>query len=181
VLLNERWLWLGEAISPVDAGVAVYEAYRGSWWLTVGGEMIGPFDDRSILRALRVACTPTIDGCERGPTQLGVNGLTPRRPLRRGPRWRPASEEELPASVTTYVREALEPVSGCCSVSDAMPTARWTSAEAWEGYVDEAPSRVGRLTREWNAHPAGCLLLAPASTLDAGFTVVDLAESHTRG
>jgi hypothetical protein len=173
--LDERWLWLGDTLSARDAGIAVFQAHPGSWWIVTGNEMIGPLDDHSILRAVRVACTPTIDGCERGPTKLGITELSPRRPLRRGPRWREVSEAELPPSITVYDRRGLEPVSGCCTTSDSMPKVTWGSDEGWEAYLEERPARAGLLATTWNAHPRGSLVFSPGSALEVGFTVVDVS------
>jgi hypothetical protein len=177
--LNERWLWLGDTLSVRDAGVAVFRAHPGSWWIVTGDEMIGTLDDQSILRAARVACTPTIDGCERGPTKLGITELSPRHPLRRGPRWREVSEAELPPSITVYDQRGLAPVSGCCTTSDSMPEVTWSGIEGWQAYLEERPACGGVLAATWNAHPRGSLVFSPSSALTLGFTVVDLAIATT--
>ncbi len=159
---NERWIWLGDRVSAVEAGVRIYRAHPGAWWLVVGGEMAGPYDDGSVLRAMRAACTPTMDGCELGPTKPGFAEL-PKIPLQRGPGWSEASEHELPSSATTYSVRALEPVSGCCTTFDTLPRVHW-----------EEPAR-GRLLSDWNAHPAGSLLVPQEpGTPHAGFTVIDV-------
>lgn len=175
--LNEHWLWLGDPATPAEAGLTIFRAYPGSWWIAVVEEMIGPFEDRSILRAVRVACTPTIDGCELGPNEFGVIELSPRQPLQRGPKWQPVSQDELPQSVTEYDHSALEPVSGCCTTSDAIPQVVWRTTDQWEKYTDESPERSGRLASGWNAHPEGSLLFARGQTLEAGFVIVDLPPS----
>lgn len=171
--LNERWLCLGETVSPADAGLTIFRAFPGSWWIASGEVMIGPFDDRTILRAVRVACTPTIDGCERGPTKLGVAELSPRRRLQRGPKWQAIGEGELPTSVTAYDCQSLKPVSGCCTTFDALPKVAWGTADKWEAYFEELPTRGGRLASVWNAHPAGSLVFTREFELKAGFVVVE--------
>lgn len=174
--LNERWLCLGEALSTADAGLSVYLAFPGAWWIAIDREMIGPFGDRSILRAVRIACTPTIDGCELGPRKLGVNDLSPRRPLARGPRWRQIFDDQLPSSVTRYDRHGLEPISGCSTIFDAMPNVSWGTVDGWERYLDQRPVRGGSLVSDWNAHPAGSLLFTREPALDGGFTIVEFGS-----
>ena len=96
--LDTRWLYLGDTLRASDAGVVVYRAFPGAWFLRHGDENIGPFGDGTILRALRVGCTPTIDGCEKGPHKLSVTDLlAPRRRASPGPRWRESDEAALPA------------------------------------------------------------------------------------
>lgn len=172
--LNERWLWLGDKISSTDAGLAIFRAYPGTWWLVNADEMIGPFADQSILRAVRIACTPTIDGCECGPAKLGVKDLLPRRPLEKGPRWLPVHEDKLPPSVTRYDLESLKPVSGCRTTFATLPKVRWEAPSGWEFYIEELPKRGGLLTADWNAHPAGSLLFTQELALESGFTIVDI-------
>ncbi|MCC6751704.1 MAG: hypothetical protein IT371_28890 [Deltaproteobacteria bacterium] len=172
--LDERWLWLGEAVSARDAGVTIFQAHPGAWWIAVAAEMIGPFGDRCILRAVRVACSPTIDGCERGPAKLGVSELVPRQPLRRGPAWQEHPEAQLPPSVTTYDRRALDPVVGCCTTDDAPPKVTWGEAGGWDEYLDARPARGGALAAGWNAHPPGALIYALGMVLESGFVIVDL-------
>jgi hypothetical protein len=176
--LNQRWPCLGETLSTADAGLSVFAAFPGAWWIAIDQEMIGPFDDRSILRAVRLACTPTIDGCELGPRRLGVRHLSPRCPLARGPRWRRVLDDPLPPGVTRYDRHGLEPISACCTVFDAMPNASWGTVDGWERYVNQRPVRGGRLVSEWNAHPAGSLLFTREPALDGGFTIVEFASGN---
>lgn len=178
MLLNERWLWLGETGSADECGITVFRAHPGAWWIVADGEMIGQLDDRSVLRALRIACTPAIDGCERGPTKLGVADLAPRRPFHRGQHWQSVGENDLPPSVTTYDSKALEPVTGCCTTFDAMPEVAWTSIEGWDAFLEERPARGGRLSAGWNAHPAGCLVFVHGVELESGFVVVDVPEDE---
>ncbi len=33
VRLNERRLWLGAPVSPDEAGLTIFRAYPGSWWI----------------------------------------------------------------------------------------------------------------------------------------------------
>lgn len=154
--------------------MVLYRAFPNQWWLAHGGFGIGPFDDRTILRASRVACTPTIDGCELVSTKLGVTELSPRRKLERGRRWQELDPTELPASVTAYEREGLEPVSGCCTTFDAMPKVAWCPIDDWQVYLDAPPARSGRLRNGWNAHPAGSIVFAATSWLEDGLVIVDL-------
>ena len=172
--LNDRWIWLGERHPLEETGVAIFRLYPGCWQLAYGSEALGPFEDRSILRAARIACTPCIDGCELGPSQLGIRELSsPRRPLRRGPHWQQFVEGDLPQSVTLYDKAALEPVRGCCTTFEAMPKVVWQSIDGWESYVDSEPVRGGQLRSAWNAHPPGSLLLG-GNELAVGFAIVDL-------
>jgi len=161
-------------VSWADASVTVYRAYPGCWWVTVDGEMLGPFEDRNILRAVRIACTPTIDGCELGPTKLGLVDLAPRRALKRGAKWQQTREDELPPSVTSYDGDALVPVAGCCTVSEDMPKVTWGSLEGWQEHLDARPERAGHLAAAWNAHPKGSLLFTSEPSLEDGFVVTDL-------
>lgn len=170
--LDSRWLYLGDPVSATEAAVTVYRAFPGAWFLHHDGESIGPFEDRTILRALRVACTPTIDGCELGPHKLAVTELAPRRTATPGPRWVAVTERDLPPSVTAYDHAALEPVEGCCSTFDQMPTIIPDDSLAWEDFMSSRPAVTGRLGAAWNAHPAGSLVFAHEEGL--GLVVVDL-------
>lgn len=178
--LAERWPCTGDTMPAIECGIAAYRAHPDAWWIVVEHEMIGPFDARSILRAVRVACTPIPDGCERFGSILAVSEFRPRRPLRKGPRWRAFDENELPISVTVYDRAALAPVSGCVTTFDALPQVAWDASNHWQPFLDQRPARGGRLTKAWNAHPAGSLLFAEASGLGAGFTIVDAPGVGTR-
>jgi hypothetical protein len=173
---NERWIWLGDTRSAADAGVDVFRAYPGCWFIAYGAEAFGPFDDRLILRATRMACTPCIDGCELGPSQLGARNLSPRRRLQRERSWQVVAEQDLPPSVTAYDRGALEPIKGCCTTFDAMPDVVWGDREGWETYVDDEPDRGGTLRLAWNAHPAGSLVFAKRLPTE-GLVVVDRAQA----
>lgn len=157
-----------------EAGVVVYRAFHGQWWVAQEGSMIGPFGDAAILRASRVACTPTIDGCELGPYQLGIREMSPKVPLRRGPRWQEVSLAQLPPSLTRYDRERLEPVSGCCTRFEAMPEVGWDSVDDWPSRLDPLSGRSGRLRTSWNAHPEGSIIVAPTQTLAEALVIVDL-------
>ncbi len=177
--LNEHWLWLGPRVALSEAGVTVFRAFPGAWWIADGDEMLGAFDDRSILRAVRVACTPTIDGCEKGPHKFGIAELSSRRPLRRGPKWQIVAEADLPDSVTEYDRSALEPVRGCCTVSEAVPKIAESPISAWDQYIAQCPTSGGKLAATWNAHPKGSPVFLRGHSLDTGFVVVDLPPSET--
>ena len=107
-----------------------------------------------------MACTPCIDGCELGPSQLGVRGLSPRRPFRRERSWQALAETDLPPSVTAYDHDALEPIKGCCTTFDAMPDVAWGNQSGWQTYLDDEPGRGGLLRSAWNAHPVGSLVFA---------------------
>jgi hypothetical protein len=172
--LDSRWLYLGDTLSAADAAVVVYRAFPGAWFLQHEADTIGPFEDREILRAVRVACTPTIDGCELGSHKLAVSELAPRRRARPGPRWVAVAERDLPPAVTTYDHAALEPVSGCCSTFERLATILPDGSLAWEDFVRSRPAATGRLRSAWNAHPAGSLLFAPSDALELGLTIVDL-------
>jgi hypothetical protein len=174
VRIDERWLWLGDTLASADAGITILRAYPGAYWIVVGQEMLGAYDDNVILRTVRVACTPTIDGCELGPWKLGIADLGPRRRLNRNPTWVPVREDELPPSTTAYDRERLEPISGCCTRDGSMPKIGWGPIDDWQAYVESAPAHAGRLLARWNAHPAGSLVFADSTALAEGFTIIDL-------
>ena len=170
--LNERWIWLGERVPPAELGLRIYLAHPGCWWLVTGNEMSGPFDDRSVLRAVRAACTPTLDGCELGPTRPGLAAL-PKQPVRKGPGWTEVSERAVPSSVTVYSAHALQPVTGCCTTFESLPKVSWDESLQPQVY-GLAPARSGRLLADWNAHPTGLLLFAmDEERLDKGFAIVD--------
>jgi hypothetical protein len=172
--LNERWIWVGDTTSANDASVIVYADFPGHWWLAMGLEMAGPFDDSSILRALRVGCTPVIDGCEKGPAKSGFLELEKRRPLKRRPRQHERAEEELPPSITVYDEEGLKPAVGCCTTFKAPPRVIWGTREGWEAFLESEPAYAGVLERTWNAHPKGSLVFCNEKTTLADLTVVDL-------
>lgn len=172
--IDERWLWLGPTLSLEEAGVQVQRAFRDQWWLTHGELVAGPFEDATILRASRVACTPTIDGCELGPHTLGIRSMSSTRTLRRGPRWQELGRAQLPASLTRYDRERLGPVSGCCTSFEAMPEVAWGPIDDWPSPLAPQPGRHGRLRASWNAHPAGSIVVAPGPTLAEALVIVDI-------
>jgi hypothetical protein len=174
MLLNERWIWIGEPLPFAESGITIFRLYPGSWMLAYGSEALGPFDDRTILRATRIACTPCIDGCELGPPQAGVRALScARRPLRREARWREILLGELPVSVTVYDSVALEPVRGCCTTFAAMPKVGTNADDTWQAHMGSTTARGHHLLATWNAHPAGSVIVAEGD-LEAGFAVVDL-------
>jgi hypothetical protein len=173
MLLNERWIYLGDPVSFEEAGVAIFRLHGGSWMLAAKSEALGPFDDGSILRAARVAVTPCIDGCELGPSQLGVRSLScARRPLRRGRGWQEVAVSELPVGVTNYECSVVEPVRGCCTTFAAMPKMASTDDDRWKAHLERPAARGATLLATWNAHPEGSVIVA-ANGFDAGFTVVD--------
>jgi hypothetical protein len=180
VRLNERWIWVGDTTSPDDASIVVYADFPGQWWLTRGSEMAGPFDDVCILRALRVACTPVIDGCEKGPGKSGFLELENRRLLKPRPKQYERAEDELPPSITVYDEEGLEPAIGCCTTFDAPPRVTWGTTEGWESFLDSKPAYAGVLKTAWNAHPNGSLVFCNDKTTFAGLTVVDLPKPTSR-
>jgi hypothetical protein len=169
VHLDERWPWVRDTISAVELGIDIHREHPKAWWIVVGAEMFGPFDDRAILRAVRIACTPMIDGCSRGPTTFGLYDLEPRRPLRRAPSWQPVRQDELPPSVTTYGPAAVAPPN-----DDVLPRVDWSAGEDWTPYLAEAPGCAGRLATRWNVHPAGSLVFSDTPELAGGLVVVDL-------
>jgi len=173
--LNERWLWLGDTLPLAESGVTLFRAYPGAWWLSFGSAMVGTFDARTVLRAVRVACTPTIDGCEHGPHKLAVHDLSPRRTVPRRKSWSVVTEPDLPPSITFYDREGLEPISGCKTTFDAFPRVEWEPIAAPAAYAEELTGESGRLLGTWNVHPRGSLIFTsdPAS-LESGFAIVDL-------
>jgi hypothetical protein len=176
VRLNERWIWVGDTASAKDAGVVVFADFPGQWWLARGAEMVGPLDDRCVLRALRVACTPVIDGCELGPGKSGFLELEKRRPLKARPRHYERAENELPPSVTIYDEEGLEPAIGCCTKFDAPPSVVWGTTGNWESFLESEPAHAGVLEKSWNAHPKGSLVFCDDKTTFAGLAVVDLSH-----
>ena len=174
MLLNKRWIWLDELTCSDELDFAIFRLYPGSWMLAYAQESLGPFDTRQILRAARMACTPCIDGCELGPSQLGARALScARRPLQRKPSWQKVTIRELPVSVTIYERSALDPLRGCCTTFASMPNVAWTNEGPWKVHAELPTARGGNLLAPWNAHPAGSVVVADAD-LVAGFTVVDL-------
>ena len=138
--------------------------------------MAGPFDDRCVLRALRVACTPVVDGCERGPAKSGFLELENRRPLKRRPKSYERAESELPPSVTTYDKEDLKPVTGCCTTFDEAPGVAWGTPVGWESFLGSERADGGILVRTWNAHPARSLVFCSDKASFAGLAIVDLAR-----
>jgi hypothetical protein len=177
VRLNQRWIWVGDTTSALDAGVVIYADFPGQWWLAQVSEMAGPFDDRCVLRALRVTCTPVIDGCEKGPAKSGFLELENRRPLKARPKRYERSESVLPPSVTVYDEAGLEPAVGCCTTFDAPPRVVWRTPVGWESLLDREPACGGVLESAWNAHPKGSLVYREDKKTLAGLTVVDLARS----
>jgi len=175
---DERWLWLDDTLPPTDASVTIWRSYPGCYFISHGSMMSGPYDDGTVLRAVRVACTPTIDGCEKGPHRLGFAALEDLRPIERGPKWQQVTIDDLPASTTRYDADSLEPVSGCCTADDSQPRVDWQRTEdgaAWR----EVDHRIqGVLTRGWNAHPRGSVVLANDESLTDGFAIVDVANDR---
>ena len=172
---DERWLWLDDTLPPTDAFVTIWRAYPGCYFISHGSMMSGPYDDGAVLRAVRVACTPTIDACEKGPHRLGFAALEDLRPIERGPNWQEVAIDDLPASTSLYGRDSLEPVSGCCTTDDSRPTVEWQHG----GASTEVDHRIkGVLTRSWNAHPHGSVVLANDENLTDGFAIVDVADDR---
>lgn len=128
--------------------------------------MAGPYDKDTVRRAVAMACTPTIDGCENGPHRLGFAAFDNLQQRERGPGWQEVTLEELPPSTTLYAAAALEPIRGCCTVDEAIPVVDWSGAF-------EEQRWVGRLKNVWNAHPKGSLILSRHKTLEDRFSVVD--------
>ncbi len=172
--LNERWIWVDETTSAKEAGVVVYMDFPGQWWLARHAEMAGPYDDRCILRALRVACTPVIQGCERGPPKSGFLELEKRRPLKPRPKHFERAEADLPASVTLYDEEGFKPIAGCCTKFDAPPSVAWRATEGWESFLESEPACAGDLKGTWNAHPKGSVVFCDDKKTFTGLTIVDL-------
>jgi hypothetical protein len=172
--LNERWIWKGDTLRAEEVGVEVYSAYPGSWWIVYDEKMWGPYGDNNILRAVRVSCTPTIDGCELSPPQWGIDAMAPGKPLAKGKRWQQISVHELPPSITKYTRDSLEPVEGCCSRFDSMPRVNWIELTHWKKFIKDRPEREGILDVEWNAHPENAYIFAHGSTLDEGFVIGEM-------
>ena len=142
--------------------------------------MAGPFDDACILRALRIACTPVIDGCEKGPGKSGFVELEKRRPLKPRPKQYERAEDELPPSITAYDEAGLEPAMGCCTTFDAPPRVTWGTTEGWQSFLDSEPAHAGVLRTAWNAHPSGSLVFCNDETTFEGLTVVDLPARTSR-
>ena len=172
--LNERWIWVGDTSSPADAGITIYVDFPGQWWLARGGELAGPFEDSQILRALRVACTPVMDGCEKGPGKSGFLELAGRRALKPRPRQSARGADDLPPSISIYDQAGLEPVSGCCTRFDSAPPVVWGAMEGWEAFRDQKPAYAGLLSSPWNAHPQGSPVYCEDKTTFSGLTIVDL-------
>ncbi len=142
--LDRLWPVAGDTASPRDAGVEVYEEHPDCFWLVRHGEMRGPFDRRSILRALRVACTPLIDGCELGPSKSGFFDLPGPHPF--NPRLTQSFRDpsELPESMTRYTASVTSVTKGA------------------DGEII--------LARSWNLHPKGSRVIHEA---DGTVTVID--------
>jgi hypothetical protein len=139
--------------------------------------MAGPFDGPSILRALRVARTPVVVGCELDTGKSGFLELENRRPLKPRPKSFERAEHELPPSITVYDAAGLEPVSGCCTTFDAPPRVTWGATAGWESFLESAPTHSGVMESAWNAHAKGSLVFCDDKTTLAGLTVVDLPNS----
>lgn len=178
--LGERWIWVGDTTSAEQAGVVVYFDHPGQWWLARDTEMAGPFGDGQILRALRIACTPVIDGCEKGPPKSGFLELENRRAHKARPRQYERAAHELLPSVTAYDAQGLEPAVGCCTRFDALPRVAWGPIAGWDAYRDRAPAHAGVLERSWNAHPRGSLVFCNDEDTLAELTVVDLPDSDMK-
>jgi hypothetical protein len=181
VRLNERWTWTGDTISPDESGIVIWCDWPGHWWLVLGSEMVGPFDDSCILRALRVANTPVIDGCELGPSQLGWFELENRRALSQRRNASVRHQADLPPSTTSYDEEGLAAVVGCCSRFDSPPHVNWNGIDDWQPFRETPPSHAGTLERAWNAHPAGSLVFCDDTETLAGLTLIDLPVASTDG
>lgn len=175
---DERWLWLDDTLPPGDASVAIWRAYPGCYFISHGSMMSGPYEDATILRAVRVACTPTIDGCEKGPHRPGFAALEDLRPIDRGPKWQEVILDDLPASTTRYDAVALEPVAGCCTTDDSLPKIDWQPPYDCDAAGEVEHRLTGILTRSWNAHPRGSLVLANDENLIDGFAIVDTATDR---
>lgn len=168
---NERWAWQDGWGWERDASVTAYRAFANTWFLVRGSEMLGPYGDKEILRMLRIASCPCVDGCQLGPPGLGWYAVGEPRPSRREHYWVATPQEELPPSVTRYQAEGLEPVGCCCSNFDSWP--RLVSGQPqWELYIEDEPPLWGYLEQSWNAHPAGSLVMTQ-EPMERGLTILD--------
>ena len=175
VQANERYIWFDLWGSPRDESIEAYRAFKGCWFLVRGDEMIGPYQDESILRAYRMAGTLCINGCELGPGMPGWFVLGQARALRRHPKWTRLEEDELPPSLTHYEPCGLEPVGGCCTTFDSWPRLV-PGPPLWSDFTDQEPELWGYLKQSWNAHPAGSLVLTQ-DPMELGMSIIDLAIS----
>ena len=142
--------------------------------------MAGPFDNSHILRALRVACTPVMDGCEKGPAKSGFLELENRRALKPRPRHYEQAADDLPPNISVYDKEGLEPAVGCCTRFDSPPPVVWGPIDGWESFLDEEPAYAGILKTTWNAHPKDSLVYSKDKTTFLGLTIVDLSSRSER-
>jgi hypothetical protein len=124
----------------------------------------GPLDDDQALRAYRLANVRVPQGCERGPWQWGFDSFE-RRPLPFPPsEWSAFDPRWAPPSTTLYSDADADRVVNevCCGAPRDEPSIRWE------------PSGVGRLEREWNAHPKGSPVRRLQESHGSGqFVVID--------
>ncbi|MBS2034428.1 hypothetical protein JST97_05560 [bacterium] len=179
VRANERWAWNDGYGWERDPSVQAYRAYADHWFLVRGQEMLGPFRDDQILRMLRIASCPCVDGCQLGPPGLGWYAVGRPRQSRKEHYWVMTCEDELPASWTRYEPEDLQPVGCCCSNFDSWPILR-LGEPLWKLYTSQEPALWGYLKQSWNAHPAGSLVLTQ-DPMDLGLSVIDWPQQPAKG
>lgn len=149
----------------------------------------GPFRPEDILRALRLANTSVPEGCERGPWQAGI-GLF-RRAVLPAPAgdWSRVDAAWLLPSVSRYSGSEGDKLVNetCCAPSAERPRIHWDDAKVAVVRSDTIalvrarceglrPRHSGTLSKAWNAHPAGSIVLAESTELSEGFAIVDLPD-----
>jgi hypothetical protein len=180
--LHERWIYLGTG--PDLSEIYEVRKSRGDWFIVQPQpskryvtRAIGPFRSDEILRAFRVACYGVIDGCELLGPKPAFEDLAPGpAPDRRD--WSVSAPSDLPISRTVYSAEDAAPCRGCCTSFEHYPDITPADIETMpfdvQETVQELP-RVGRLHKEWNAHPPGSII-GWEGVIEVGFVIVDLPQ-----
>lgn len=171
LLANRRWAWHDGWGWGRDTSIEAYRASPNQWFLVRQQEQLGPYGDDLILRMLRLASCPCVDGCQLGPPGLGWRELGQARPGGPLHYWVATPESELPPSQSHYDASGLEPVGCCCSTFDSMPQLM-NGEPLWSLFVKEEPALWGYLRQSWNAHPAGSLVLTQ-DPMEHGMCIVD--------
>jgi hypothetical protein len=184
----------GEAMSYV----VVKDVRTPGLWLvedgwTADSEAAGPFREEEGLRAFRLANTIVPEGCELGPWRSGL-GLFKRTRLPGHPNdWSRVDAAWLTPSVSRYVRAELDSIVNetCCAPPKdeprldwgAVPGRNWTS---WSDVVlgqhpDLQARQVGLLSKAWNVHPKGSVVVATDRAFSGDFAIVDLPPGNSAG
>lgn len=148
---------------------------------------VGPFDPNDVLRAWRLTNVRIPDGCERGPWQWGTGFFRAAALPHPGHEWSAYETSWLPPSVSPYLASDVDRVvnESCCAAPHDEPRVTWNDPPAsldlihlrtlaTDRFPDVVGDAAGVLKQEWNAHPAGSLVLAKETRLCETFVVIDL-------